>query len=238
MIKACIVTSWHFQETLEKFSVRKRCHFMSISCAFFDLPSCPFSHCSQMLAPPGPEIHLGFPWTCLCHFLCEWIRGSSVPDLSGSARHAGCRIAQGTHIFSVIWFDFSICYQFKSMCREVGVVCNLQQTWYILFNGFSIFFSIIALQCFVNFYCTAKWISHIYIYISLPFWVSLPVRRPHCALQYVTINWIDMIHFNLYSPWSVSLLQVNFVFFLMVFWILKRKLSSLNSEVSTIRNIK
>ncbi|XP_070318998.1 adhesion G protein-coupled receptor E3 [Odocoileus virginianus] len=31
---------------------------------------------------------------------------------------------------------------------------------------------------------------------------------------------------------------VNFVFFLMVFWILKRKLSSLNSEVSTIRNIK
>ncbi|XP_052498684.1 adhesion G protein-coupled receptor E3 [Budorcas taxicolor] len=35
-----------------------------------------------------------------------------------------------------------------------------------------------------------------------------------------------------------AIICVNFVFFLMVFWILKRKLSSLNSEVSTIRNIK
>ncbi|KAG5208645.1 hypothetical protein JEQ12_016210 [Ovis aries] len=35
-----------------------------------------------------------------------------------------------------------------------------------------------------------------------------------------------------------AIICVNFVFFLMVFWILKRKLSSLNTEVSTIRNIK
>ncbi|KAJ1060815.1 hypothetical protein K5549_020285, partial [Capra hircus] len=35
-----------------------------------------------------------------------------------------------------------------------------------------------------------------------------------------------------------AIICVNFVFFLMVFWILKRKLSSLNSEVSTIRNTK
>ncbi|XP_055285793.1 adhesion G protein-coupled receptor E3 isoform X2 [Moschus berezovskii] len=35
-----------------------------------------------------------------------------------------------------------------------------------------------------------------------------------------------------------AVICVNSVFFLMVFWILKRKLSSLNSEVSTIRNIK
>ncbi|XP_061277831.1 adhesion G protein-coupled receptor E3 isoform X4 [Bos javanicus] len=35
-----------------------------------------------------------------------------------------------------------------------------------------------------------------------------------------------------------AIICVNFVFFVMVFWILKRKLSSLNSEVSTIRNIK
>ncbi|XP_070648757.1 adhesion G protein-coupled receptor E3 isoform X3 [Bos indicus] len=35
-----------------------------------------------------------------------------------------------------------------------------------------------------------------------------------------------------------AIICVNFVFFVMVFWILKRKLSSLNSEVSTIRNVK
>ncbi|XP_058915753.1 adhesion G protein-coupled receptor E3 [Kogia breviceps] len=35
-----------------------------------------------------------------------------------------------------------------------------------------------------------------------------------------------------------AIICVNFVFFLLVLWILKRKLSSLNSEVSTIQNIK
>ncbi|KAB0406050.1 hypothetical protein E2I00_012162 [Balaenoptera physalus] len=35
-----------------------------------------------------------------------------------------------------------------------------------------------------------------------------------------------------------AIICVNFVFFLLVLWILKRKLSSLNSEVSTIKNIK
>uniref|UniRef100_A0A8C9DXG9 Adhesion G protein-coupled receptor E3 n=1 Tax=Phocoena sinus TaxID=42100 RepID=A0A8C9DXG9_PHOSS len=45
-------------------------------------------------------------------------------------------------------------------------------------------------------------------------------------------------HLNLYSTWSVSFLQVNFVLFILVLWILKRKLSSLNSEVSTIQNLK
>ncbi|XP_006918852.1 adhesion G protein-coupled receptor E3 [Pteropus alecto] len=35
-----------------------------------------------------------------------------------------------------------------------------------------------------------------------------------------------------------AIISVNLVFFLLVFWILKRKLSSLNSEVSTIQNIR
>lgn len=49
----------------------------------------------------------------------------------------------------------------------------------------------------------------------------------------------DTVHyFNLRSAWSVSFLQVNLVLFLLVLWILKRKLSSLNSEVSTIQNIR
>lgn len=65
-------------------------------------------------------------------------------------KHQTCWVQNrtGTRIFSIIWFDFSTCYQFKPMCWEVGVVCNLQQTWYILFNGFSIFFQY---SCFTMF---------------------------------------------------------------------------------------
>ena len=33
------------------------------------------------------------------------------------------------------------------------------------------------LQCYVSFYCTAKWISHTYI---PPFWSSIPFRSPQC----------------------------------------------------------
>lgn len=40
---------------------------------------------------------------------------------------------------------------------------------------------------------------------------------------------------NVFSK-PVGFLQINLAFFLMTFWILKNKLSSLNSDVSTLQN--
>ncbi|KAB1259550.1 Adhesion G protein-coupled receptor E3 [Camelus dromedarius] len=64
--------------------------------------------------------------------------------------------------------------------------------------------------------------------------VQTPVQGSRSCMQFTG----DIVHYNLYSTWSMSFLQMNFIFFLLVLWILKRKLSSLNSEVSTIQNIR
>lgn len=152
--------------------MRKRCHFISISCAFSDLSLRPFSHFSQLLARPETEIHLGFPRPRLCHYLCEWICGSDVPK-------------------------------------------KKHQTW-VQDSTRDICF----LGCMI-------WFFHL-----LP--IQTHVQGGRSCVQFT----VDIVHLNLYSTWSVSFLQVNFVFFILVLWILKRKLSSLNSEVSTIQNLK
>lgn len=171
MSKAFTVIHWHSQETPGKFC-QEKVSFQGFSWAFSDLALCPFSRCSQLLAQPGPGVHLGFPRPCLCHYLCEYVTPrflgeEEAPDI------LGVRLCSGHAFFSVGQLDFFPWYQFSPMCRNQK------------------------------------------------------------------LGAIDSGHyFNLHSAWSVSFLQVNLVFFLLVLWILKKKLSSLNTEVSTIQNIR
>lgn len=72
-----------------------------ISCAFSDLSLCPFSHCSQLLAQPGPGIHLEFPWPCLCHYLCEFV-APGFPTEEEALGMLGARQHKG-HTFSPLY---------------------------------------------------------------------------------------------------------------------------------------
>lgn len=117
-IETFIAISWHCQETLEKFSLRKSV----ISCLFhvFSLISlCLFSHYSQLLAPPERRIHLGFPWPRLCHYLREYVAPGvlteEAPEVLGARQYTG-------HVFSLLYgFTFPPATNSDLCARRVGV---------------------------------------------------------------------------------------------------------------------
>ena len=53
----------------------------------------------------------------------------------------------------------------------------------IIKNGYIFYWRIVALHCCVSFYCTAKWISHMYTYIP-SFWISFPFRSPQSWVEF------------------------------------------------------
>jgi len=56
--------------------------------------------------------------------------------------------------------------------------------------AFQFFFSIVVLQCFVNFYCTAKGISHTYMYIC-PFHFGFPSHLEDHIVLYSMLPQIE-----------------------------------------------
>ena len=58
--------------------------------------------------------------------------------------------------------------------------------WQIYWQFFSI---IVGLQCSVNFYCTEKWPSHIYIYILFQKWTFFPL----IFFSFITFSFILLI---------------------------------------------
>ena len=117
------------------------------------------------------------PWLSFYHELLS----SFILSLTIITKVASVSFWYLHHLLTVLFYLLSIWYQIISTCL-------------ILLSYF--YWNIVALQCCVGFYCIAKWISHIYTHIPLPF--GLPSHSSHhsalncvsCAIQHILISYL------------------------------------------------
>ena len=134
----------------------------------------------------------------------------------------------------VTWCSFHV-LSLISLCVPFPIILSC---WLHLKQGF--IWGFLGPVCAII--CVSMWLqcsykghalSLLYGFHLLP--IQSHVWESRSCVQFI----MNALHyFNLHYSWSASFLQVNLVFFLLVLCILKRKLSSLNSEVSTIKNIR
>ena len=80
------------------------------------------------------------------------------------------------------WYDFSLAFPFPVSPSPLAFLL-----FFMIFSPI-----IVGLQCSVNFYCTAKWPSHIYMYIYIYFFSHFP---PSCSP-------ISYHHYTSWKSWA------------------------------------
>ena len=143
-----------------------------LSCSFLTLDQVPtfhslhFQYCEIFLRVPVMQSF------CWCHFCSIFILFSqplssfvsiSLPSLSSSGCISGLSSGNKVNIVMVSYFFYNSVYVWLGFYFQ----------HYYFFKKFLFYWSIVDLQCCINFYCKAKWFGYTYIHsfsYSFPSW--------------------------------------------------------------------